>query len=62
MLLSKQLFKIGVVLILDGFDEIAENVESRVFDLLGEKRFRNWYIIVTSRQDKGMRVRIAVNY
>ena len=34
MLLFKQLVTIRVVLILDRFDEIPENVESHVFDLL----------------------------
>ena len=46
-----------IMLIVDGVDEISEENESHVFDLLKRGCLRDCYVVLTSRQDKGMEVR-----
>ena len=46
-----------VMLIIDGVDEIPKSSESHVVNLLNRKVLRNCYVVVTSRQEKGMEVR-----
>ena len=46
-----------IMLIIDGFDEIPKGAESHVVNLLKRKALQNCYIVVTSRQEKGMEVR-----
>ena len=46
-----------VMLIIDGVDEIPKSAESHVVNLLNRKVLRNCYVVVTSRQEKGMEVR-----
>ena len=46
-----------IMLIIDGVDEIPKSAESHVVDLLNRKVLRNCYVVVTSRQEKGMEVR-----
>ena len=46
-----------IMLIIDGFDEIPKSAESHVVDLLNGKVLQNCYVVVTSRQEKGMEVR-----
>ena len=48
-----------IMLIIDGVDEIPKSAESHVVDLLNRKVLRNCYVVVTSRQEKGMEVRIC---
>ena len=46
-----------IMLIVDGVDEISEENESYVFDLLNRGCLRDCYVVLTSRQEKGMEVR-----
>ena len=46
-----------IMLIIDGVDEIQKSAESHVVNLLNRKVLRNCYVVVTSRQEKGMEVR-----
>ena len=46
-----------IMLIVDGVDEISEENESHVFDLLNRGCLRDCYVVLTSRQEKGMEVR-----
>ena len=46
-----------IMLIVDGVDEISEESESHVSDLLKRGCLRDCYVILTSRQEKGMEVR-----
>ena len=46
-----------IMLIVDGVDEISEKYESHVFDLLKRRCLRDCYVVLTSRQEKGMEVR-----
>ena len=46
-----------IMLIVDGVDEISEENESHVFDLLKRGCLRDCYVVLTSRQEKGMEVR-----
>ena len=46
-----------IMLIVDGVDEISEENESHVFDLLKRGCLRDCYVLLTSRQEKGMEVR-----
>ena len=51
-------FHIGkIMLIIDGVDEISKSAESHVVNLLDRKCLQNCYVVVTSRQEKGMEVR-----
>ena len=46
-----------IMLIIDGVDEIPKSAESHVVNLLNRKVLRNCYVVVTSRQEKGIEVR-----
>ena len=46
-----------IMLVIDGVDEIPKSAESHVVNLLNRKVLRNCYVVVTSRQEKGMEVR-----
>ena len=46
-----------IMLIIDGVDEIPKSAESHVVNLLDRKVLRDCYVVVTSRQEKGMEVR-----
>ena len=46
-----------IMLIIDGVDEIPKSAESHVVKWLNRKVLRNCYVVVTSRQEKGMEVR-----
>ena len=46
-----------IMLIIDGVDEIPQSVESHVVNLLNRKVLQKCYVVVTSRQEKGMEVR-----
>ena len=46
-----------IMLIVDGVDEISEKNESHIFDLLKRGCLRDCYVVLTSRQEKGMEVR-----
>ena len=46
-----------IMLIIDGLDEIPQSVESHVVNLLNQKVLQKCYVVVTSRQEKGMEVR-----
>ena len=46
-----------VMLIIDGVDEIPKSAESHVVNLLKRKVLQNCYVVVTSRQEKGMEAR-----
>ena len=46
-----------IMLIIDGVGEIPQSAESHVVNLLNRKVLRNCYVVVTSRQEKGMEVR-----
>ena len=46
-----------IMFIIDGVDELPESAESHVVNLLNRKVLRNCYVVVTSRQEKGMEVR-----
>ena len=46
-----------IMLIVDRVDEISEENESHVFDLLTGGCLRDCYVVLTSRQEKGMEVR-----
>ena len=46
-----------IMFIVDGVDEISKSAESHVVNLLNRKCFRNCYVVLTSRQEKGMEVR-----
>ena len=46
-----------IMLIVDGIDEIPKSAESHVVNLLKRKVLQNCYVVVTSRQEKGMEVR-----
>ena len=46
-----------IMLIVDGVDEISKENESHVFDLLNRKCLQKCYVVLTSRQQKGMEVR-----
>ena len=46
-----------IMLIIDGVDEIPKSAKSHVVNLLNRKVLRNCYVVVTSRQEKGMEVR-----
>ena len=50
-----------IMLIIDGVDEIPKSAESHVVDLLNGNVLRNCYVVVTSRQEKGMEVRNYCN-
>ena len=51
-------FHIGkIMLIVDGVDEISKSAECHVVNLLDKKCLQNCYVVVTSRQEKGMEVR-----
>ena len=50
-----------IMLIIDGVDEIPKSAESHVVNLLNRKVLRNCYVVVTSRQEKGMEVRKYCN-
>ena len=45
------------MLIVDGVDEISKSAECHVVNLLDRKCLQNCYVVVTSRQEKGMEVR-----
>ena len=47
-----------ILLIIDGLDEIPQSAERHVADLLNFKCLQECYVVVTSRQEKGMEVRI----
>ena len=46
-----------IMLIVDGVDEISKSAESHVVNLLNRKCLKNCYVVLTSRQEKGMEVR-----
>ena len=46
-----------IMLIIDGVDELPQSGESHVVYLLNRKVLRNCYVVVTSRQEKGIEVR-----
>ena len=46
-----------IMLIVDGVDEISKANKSHVFDLLKRRCLRDCYVVLTSRQEKGMEVR-----
>ena len=46
-----------VLIILDGFDELAEKSKHYVDDLLHRKRWAFCYVLATTRQEKGIEVR-----
>ena len=46
-----------IMLIVDGVDEISKNAECHVVNLLNRKCLQNCYVVLTSRQEKGMEVR-----
>ena len=46
-----------IMLIIDGVDEIPKSAESHVVNLLKRKVLQNCYVVVTSRQEKGMEAR-----
>ena len=46
-----------IMLIIDGVDEIPKSSESHVVNLLNRKVLQNCYVVITSRQEKGMEVR-----
>ena len=46
-----------IMLIVDGVDEISKNAECHVVNLLSRKCLQNCYVVLTSRQEKGMEVR-----
>ena len=46
-----------IMLIVDGMDEISKSAESHVVNLLQRKILQNCYVVLTSRQEKGMEVR-----
>ena len=46
-----------IMLIVDGVDEISKNAECHVVNLLNRKCLKKCYVVLTSRQEKGMEVR-----
>ena len=46
-----------IMLVVDGVDEISKSAESHVVNLLSRKCLQNCYVVLTSRQEKGMEVR-----
>ena len=46
-----------IMLIVDGVDEISNSAEMHVVNLLSRKCLQNCYVVLTSRQEKGMEVR-----
>ena len=46
-----------IMLVVDGVDEISKNAECHVVNLLNRKCLKKCYVVLTSRQDKGMEVR-----
>ena len=46
-----------IMLIVDGVDEIAKSMESHVVDLLNGKYLQKCYVVLTTRQVKGMELR-----
>ena len=46
-----------IMLIVDGVDEISKDAECHVVNLLNRKCLQNCYVVLTSRQEKGMEVR-----
>ena len=50
-----------IMLIVDGVDEISKNAECHVVNLLNRKCLQNCYVVLTSRQEKGMEVRKYCN-
>ena len=50
-----------IMLIIDGVDEIPQSVESHVVNLLNRQVLQKCYVVVTSRQEKGMEVRNYCN-
>ena len=46
-----------IILIVDGVDEISKSAESHVVNVLNRKCLQNCYVVLTSRQEKGMEVR-----
>lgn len=46
-----------IILVVDGFDETPEAAAEHVMNLLTRKCLRECYVVVTSRQEKGLKVR-----
>ena len=46
-----------IMLIVDGVDEISKSAECHVVNLLNRKCLKKCYVVLTSRQEKGMEVR-----
>ena len=46
-----------IILVVDGLDETPEAATEHVMNLLTRKCLRECYVVVTSRQEKGMKVR-----
>ncbi|PFX12120.1 NLR family CARD domain-containing protein 4 [Stylophora pistillata] len=55
-------FQPKVLIILDGLDELSKESKSYVDDLLLKKVLRFCYVLVTTRQERGIAVRQKVNF